>query len=158
MVNPWVSQVGLVVKKPACQCRRCKKHGFNPWVGKIPRRRAWKSTPIFLPGESHGQKSLTGYSPQGCKELDPTEAPSLSLSNFSLQIFIPFLVFFLTPSVTLSSMLTGNDDIRHHFPNSNFKCFKYFTSRKICAILKNYMQMLNFIKWFCLHLWKLSYS
>ena len=36
MVNPWVSQVGPVVNKPACQCRRCKKHGFNPWVGKDP--------------------------------------------------------------------------------------------------------------------------
>ena len=36
---------------------------FNPWVGKIPWRRAWQPTPIFLPGESHGQRSLAGYSP-----------------------------------------------------------------------------------------------
>ena len=36
---------------------------FNPWVGKIPRRRAWQPTPVFLPGESNGQRSLVGYSP-----------------------------------------------------------------------------------------------
>jgi len=43
-------------KEPACQCRRCKRCGFDPWVGKIPCRRAWQLTPLFLPGESHGQK------------------------------------------------------------------------------------------------------
>ena len=43
------------------------------WVGKIPWRRECQPTPVFLPGESHGQKSLAGYSPRGCKELDTTE-------------------------------------------------------------------------------------
>ena len=43
------------------------------WVGKIPWIRGWQPTPIFLPGEFHGQRSLAGYSPQGCKELDTTE-------------------------------------------------------------------------------------
>ena len=46
---------------------------FDPWVGKIPWRRKWQSTPVFLPGESHGERSLVGYSPQGLKELDTTE-------------------------------------------------------------------------------------
>ena len=55
-----------------CQCRRCKRHGFHPWVGKIPRMRAWQPTPVFLPGESHGQRSLVGYSPLGCTESDTT--------------------------------------------------------------------------------------
>ena len=41
-----------------------------PWVLKIPWRRAWQPTPVFLPGESHGQRSLVGYSPWGCKESD----------------------------------------------------------------------------------------
>ena len=50
-------------KEPASQCRRCKSRGFDPWVGKIPWRRAWQPTPVFYPGESHGQKSLAGYSP-----------------------------------------------------------------------------------------------
>ena len=43
------------------------------WVGKIPWRRKWQPTPVFLPGESHGQRSLEGYSPQGHKESDTTE-------------------------------------------------------------------------------------
>ena len=51
-----------------CQCRRCKRHRFNPWVGKIPWRRKWQPTPVFLPGKSHGQRSLVGYSPWGRKE------------------------------------------------------------------------------------------
>ena len=48
--------------------------GFNPWVRKIPWRTARQPTPVFLPGESHGQKSLMGYSPWGHKESDTTEA------------------------------------------------------------------------------------
>ena len=50
-------------KKPACQCRTWKRHGFNPWIGKIPWRRAWQHTPVFLPGEFHGQRILVCYSP-----------------------------------------------------------------------------------------------
>ena len=50
-------------KEPTCQFRRCKRHGFSPCVRKIPSRRAWKSTQVFLPGESYGQRSLVGYSP-----------------------------------------------------------------------------------------------
>ena len=44
-------------KESTCQCRRQKRHGFYPWVGKIPWRKAWQPTPVFLPGESHGQKA-----------------------------------------------------------------------------------------------------
>ena len=47
---------GTTGKNPACQCRRLKRHGFNPWVRKIPWRRTWQPTPVFLPGESHGQR------------------------------------------------------------------------------------------------------
>ena len=64
---------GTSGKEPACQCRRHKRHGFAPWVGKIPWKRAWQPTPVFLPGESHRQRSLAGYSPEGCTELDMTE-------------------------------------------------------------------------------------
>ena len=49
---------GAGCKKPACQCRRCKRRRFNPWVGKIFWRRAWQPTPVFLPEKSHGQGSL----------------------------------------------------------------------------------------------------
>ena len=48
--------------EPNCQCRRCKRCGFNPWVSKIPWRRAWQPTSVFLLGEPHGQRSLVGYS------------------------------------------------------------------------------------------------
>ena len=47
--------------------------GFDPWVGKIPWRRKWQPTPVFLPGEPHGQRSLEGYSPWGHKESDTIE-------------------------------------------------------------------------------------
>ena len=60
---------GAVVKEPACQCRRHKRCKFDPWVGKIPWRRAWQSTPVFLPGESHGQRSLAGCSLWDCKRV-----------------------------------------------------------------------------------------
>ena len=54
---------GTSGKEHACQCRRPKRRKFNPWVRKILWRREWQPTPVFLPGESHGQKSLVGYSP-----------------------------------------------------------------------------------------------
>ena len=53
---------------------QCRRSGFDPWVRKIPWRREWQPTPVFLPGESHGQRSLEGYSPCGCKELDKADA------------------------------------------------------------------------------------
>ena len=46
-------------------CLQCGRPGFDPWVGKSPQRRKWQPTPVFLPGESHGWRSLMGYSPQG---------------------------------------------------------------------------------------------
>ena len=49
-------------KEPTCQFRRLE---FNPWVRKSPWRRKWQLTPVFLPGESHGWRSLAGYSPYG---------------------------------------------------------------------------------------------
>ena len=60
-------------KEPAYQCRRCKRGEFNPWVGTIPWRKAWPPTPVLLPGKSHGQSNLAGYSPQCPTELDMTE-------------------------------------------------------------------------------------
>ena len=60
-------------KELACQCRRCQRHRFSPWVGKVPYRRVWQPTPVFLPRKSQGQRSLAGYSPWVRKELDPIE-------------------------------------------------------------------------------------
>ena len=75
---------------------------FDPWAVKIPWRRAWQPTPVSLPGESHGQRSLVGYSPWGCKELDTTKRlskPSLTidgeicLNYFIIKMSVLSLVF-----------------------------------------------------------------
>ena len=67
---------GLDGKESTCQCRR---PGFDPWVGKIPWRREWQPAPVFLPGESHGQKSVAGYHSRGLKESDTTERLTVSV-------------------------------------------------------------------------------
>ena len=64
---------GTSGKEPTCQCGDMRGR-FNPWVGKIPWRKAWQPTQVFLPRKSRGQRILVGYSPYGHKELDMTEA------------------------------------------------------------------------------------
>ena len=68
---------------------------FNPWVRKIPWRRAWQPTPVFLPGEFHGQGSLVGYSLWGHKESDMTKR-------------LHFLFFFQALPCSGSPDLCGN--------------------------------------------------
>ena len=68
-------------KESACKGVRL---GFDPWVGKIPWRKEWQHTPVFLPRESHGQRRLEDYSPEGHKELGTTEQLILSLSLWLL--------------------------------------------------------------------------
>ena len=65
--HDWVTELNWT------ECRRCKRRQFYPLVGKIPWRRKWQPTPVFMPGKSHVQGSLTGYSPWGRKESDTTE-------------------------------------------------------------------------------------
>ena len=74
-----MKQGSLVAQTKICvQCRRPR---FNPWVRKIPWRREWQLTPVFLPREFRGKRSLAGYSLWGCKESDMTERLTLSLSQ-----------------------------------------------------------------------------
>ena len=54
-------------KESTCQSRRCR---FDPWVRKTPWRGKWQATPLFLPGKSHGRRSLAGYSPWGCSRVE----------------------------------------------------------------------------------------
>ena len=70
------------VKKSTCQCKRC---GFGPWVGKIPWRRKWQPTPVFLSGKSREQRSLVGYSPWGCKGVRHNWAQQRVLRNICYQ-------------------------------------------------------------------------
>ena len=72
---------GASDKESTCQRRRLKRHRFNLWVGKTPRRRKWWTTPVFLPGEPHGQQSLLGYRPRGHKKPDTTECLSTCFAH-----------------------------------------------------------------------------
>ena len=91
---------GAVVKKkkkslPA-NAGRLKKCGLDSWVGKIPWRRKWQPTPVFLPGGSHGQRSLAVYSPCDCTESDSTEharrpRQRQTLHQQEVHLMIPFL-------------------------------------------------------------------
>ena len=82
-------------RETVCQCRRCKRRGFQLWVGKIPWRREWQPTPVFLPGKSHGQRTLVGYSPWGHRESDMTELTLL----FSFLSPITFKLVFVSLSL-----------------------------------------------------------
>ena len=77
--NFWVSLVAQKVRI----CLQCKRPQFNPWVVKIPWRREWQPTSMFLPAESNRQRSLAGYSPWGCKESDITEWLSTHNINYN---------------------------------------------------------------------------
>ena len=68
--------------------------GFDPWVGKIPWRRKWQSTPGLLPGKSHGQRRLVSYSPWGCRELDTTERLHFFLSRLVIAFLLRSKCFF----------------------------------------------------------------
>ena len=63
----------LVVKNLLANAGDVKRLWFDPWIRKIPWKRAWQPTPVFLPGKSLGQRSLSGYNSQDCKEMDMTE-------------------------------------------------------------------------------------
>ena len=71
-------------KESACQCRKNKRHGFDPWVGKVPQSRKWQPTLLFLSGKFRGQRSLVGYSPWGCKEWNMTDHTHTCLLQFSV--------------------------------------------------------------------------
>ena len=73
-------------KESTCQSRRHERCGFDPCIWKIPCRRTWQPTPVFLPGESQEQRSLVGYSPWNFKELDTTESACMHWFLFFLKI------------------------------------------------------------------------
>ena len=116
IIYSWLPSLGLYRwlhdKESACQCRRWTC-GCHPWVGKIPWQRKWQPTPVFFPGESHGQSSLAGYSPWGC-----TEWTGLKMHTFIKAIFLLHLgedvnVFFISKT---KKLLTGG----FFFPNKWF--------------------------------------
>ena len=106
-------------KEPACQCKRCKRCTFNSWVGKIPWRRAWQPTPVFLPGESPwteepGRLQFIGSRRVGHNWATDTHKICKQTTNLQIKIncnihlkyyrqirshaiWLPTLVFFLVP-------------------------------------------------------------
>ena len=118
-----------MVKNPPAM----RRPGFDPWAGEDPLEKDMATTPIFLPGESHGQKSLVGYSPGGCKEVDTMEQLSWHTSHSGL--FSTISSAFLTNLCLLSviipnrGLLKSSTMIVHVsiYPcNSVSFCFAYF--------------------------------
>ena len=93
-------------KESACQRRRCKRCRLNPRVEKIPWRRKWQPTPVLLPGEFHGQRSLVDYSPWGHNESDRTEQLTLSVPPSSTETTIRKWAA-LIPAVHMSWICPG---------------------------------------------------
>ena len=97
---------GTSRKELACQWRRRKRCGFDPWIRKIPWRRAWQPTSVFLPGESHGHRSLAGYSSWGHTESDMTEATQHACKSWELY-FIWWTWWASSPGTSLSGSAEG---------------------------------------------------
>ena len=101
-----------VVKNLSANAGRRKRHGFDSWVRKIPWRRAWQYSPVFLPGEFHGWRRLVSYSPWGHKELETTEG--LSMHRWPLSHHLRVLTYFRpihylqSPPVPLSPLFSGH--------------------------------------------------
>ena len=83
--NKVVLHMQLVVKNPPANTGDKKTQGLSPGVRKVPWKRAWQPTPVSLPGESHGQRSLAGCSPWGQKESDTIEATQQARRRYRLQ-------------------------------------------------------------------------
>ena len=104
----WLKRLGFTDgasgKKLACQCRRHKGCGFDPWVRKIPWRRAWQPIPVFSPGKSQGKSSLAGYSPQ-----DPKSQTRLKRRSMKrLKIFFPVAFYSCEPLEKQKTIIFNN--------------------------------------------------
>ena len=99
-------------KESACQWRKCRRFWFDPWVRKIPWRRAWQPTPGFLPGKFHEQRILVGYSPRSWKESDMTNwahATKVSILIVTANsLFYPSKVTFTVSKASKLAILGGH--------------------------------------------------
>ena len=128
-------------KESACQSRRSKRHGFNSWVRKIPWSRKWEATPVFLPGESHGQKSLVGYTPWCRKELDKTEWLSMHThTRVSSWSMIPSRrVFLMVPKLSRGPPLCFCSTIVGIF------AFTFILNHKVTTLILNHKWCLTLL-------------
>ena len=126
--NPWQARAERPLKlKDGCLSSSCsaaliKRCSFDPWVREIPWRRKWQLTPGFWPGKSHGQRSLVGYSPWGCKKSDMTEQLNhchhlilyewLVLDSFCSFIYLIYIFWVPTVCQALCEPLRDSHDPR----------------------------------------------
>ena len=95
-------------------CLQCGRLGFDPWVRKFSWRRKWQPTPVLLPGKSHGQRSLAGYSPWGCKRfgqrvgygLSRQLKPDIYFTWYRTSVHMPLGVLVMTSKYIRQSELS----------------------------------------------------
>ena len=92
-------------------CLQCCRPWFNSWVGKMPWRNAWQATPVFLPGESYGQRSLVGFSPWDRKESDTTKAISMQFISVQLLSCVRLFVTPWTAACQASLSITNSQSL-----------------------------------------------
>ena len=135
----WRVTLGLLRwhsgKEPTCQCRRCQRCGFDPRIGKIPWRRKWQPTPVFLPGKSHKQRSLAGYSPWGRKGTE--WAPGVGV----ISVFSPLQEGF---DLQVASAFTDNyppDHITSSLAINERPNFSIWTKKTNCLCIFNFKDL-----------------
>ena len=123
---------GSVGKESACQCRRCRRHEFDPWVGKSLWNRKWQSAPVSLPGKFHGWRSLVSYSPWGRKGLAMIEHThmwgSLRKGNLDFADFAYWDRKQVAPFMCISSVLVWCFLLLYHkstYPSSSTALYKH---------------------------------
>ena len=121
---------GTSGKEPTCQHTRHQRCGFNPWVRNLSWRRAWQPSPVFLPGESHGQRNLVDYGPWGHKELDVTEWLTLTFT-LGEKVIICFLNVWSSFELQQVSLL----HVMMILFNTNFNASQYTTTQNIFRLL-----------------------
>ena len=126
----WCLSRWLSGKGSACQCRG---HGFGPWVREIPWRRKLQPTPVFMSGESHGIRSLMGYSPWGRKESDTTE--QLNRHTCSA-IWVHWLDLCLCLQMIFIKCFNTALDCLWHPPLTNPHC-KSIRRWGLCEVIRN---------------------
>ena len=131
---------------------QCRKHRFHPWVRKIPWWRKWQPTPVFLPGKSHGQRSLEGYSPWGCKSIFHTSNGKFNWNDHyiyyhgqeSLRINgVVLIVNKIVRNTVLGCNLKKDRMISVHFQGKTFN----ITVIQICAPTTNANE--EEVEWLC---------
>ena len=103
-------------KGSVCQYKR---PGFDPWVQKMPWRRKWQPTAVFLLGKSHGQRSLAGYNPCGCKESDMKQQQQQKISKNTRYYLVQLVpaVRVICPFLIVNLILCDISDKEVYFDN-----------------------------------------